>query len=249
MPVTVPNDRSKIWLEDAVVAEAVFQSAQHEAYTYVRDRIMSGAYPAGMRLKPDVIAQDLVISRMPVREALRQLDSEGLVTSKPNRGVVVAALAAEDAEELIEACAVLEALSLRYAMPNLKGDTLDELKRLLERMDRARGEPRVWLERHAQFHHFVDDASGRPKISELLRRIRNQLQPCTLQYIEAVGREELEGHEHHRLIEAFEAGDVDAAAECMRQHVREFRHALIGFLTGQQVATAQKGAGKKRIAA
>ena len=69
-----------------------FGTAQQHAYAYLRDRIVSGEYPGGTRVDVNEIAAAVGASRMPVREALRQLDSEGLVTIRPNRGAVVTAL-------------------------------------------------------------------------------------------------------------------------------------------------------------
>lgn len=83
-------------------------SAQQLAYIHLQDRIVSGALPGGTRLKPEPIAQQLGISRMPVREAIRQLNAEGYVTIMPNRGAVVTNRTPEDVIELFEMRAVLE---------------------------------------------------------------------------------------------------------------------------------------------
>src|SRR6516225_1896826 len=96
-------------------------SAQEEAWRFIRERILMGVFPGGLRLSPQRLADDLGSSRMPVREALLQLDAEGLVTIRPNRSAVVTVLTADDILELFEMRSVLEALAARLAAPQLCG--------------------------------------------------------------------------------------------------------------------------------
>src|SRR5687767_7810298 len=102
-------------------ARAKFGTAQEEAYTYLREAILSGHYPGGTRLDLNEIARAVRASRMPVREAIRQLDAEGLVSIRPNRGAVVTQLTADDIVELFETRAVLEGLAARVAAPRKIG--------------------------------------------------------------------------------------------------------------------------------
>src|SRR6476469_3846179 len=122
-------------------------TAQQEAYLFVRDRILSGEFSAKARLNPAKIADRLGISRMPVREALRQLDAEGLVTMRPNRAAFVASLSAEEVEDLFEIRTALEVMAVGYAVHNLTDDDLAELIALKDRMDRARSNKHEWLKR------------------------------------------------------------------------------------------------------
>lgn len=207
-----------------------FVSVQQEAYAYVRERILNGSFLAGMHIRPGNVAEDLSISRMPVREALRQLEAEGLIVMRPNRGAVVMSLAADEVNELIELRAVLEGIALRYAMPKLKGEALADLEALVERMDRARGDPKLWIERHAEFHRFIFTLSERHHVAALISRIQNQLQPSTFAFVTSLG-EEMEGHEHQMLMDAIRAGDVAAAEQMIVDHVREFSVTLTRFLS------------------
>ena len=96
--------------------ETALVSAQQEAYRFLRDRILSGELTAEARLNPAEIAELLGISRMPVREALRQLDAEGLVTMRPNRAAHVTRLTAPEVEDLFEIRTMLEVMAVRYAV-------------------------------------------------------------------------------------------------------------------------------------
>ena len=127
-------------------------SARQEVSDFLRSRILSGHFPVGHRLKTSEIAHLLGVSRMPVRDALQVLHSEGLVILRPNRGAVVASLTTNDIVDHFEMRAVLEGLAARVACKKPSDAVLDSLDSILGRMDRVREERRVWLEHHAAFH-------------------------------------------------------------------------------------------------
>ena len=85
----------------------------------LRDQIIRGVIPEGAQLRQDAIANQFKVSRIPVREALRQLDAEGLITILPNRGAIVPALSPEDIEELFSIRALLEPEVLKLSIPHL----------------------------------------------------------------------------------------------------------------------------------
>src|SRR5260221_12684084 len=124
-------------------------NAQQQAYSYLRSKIFSGELRGGMRLNPEEIAKTLEISRMPVREAIRQLDAEGYVVMRPNRGAVVTQLTVAEIQDLFEMRAALEGLAVRHAVPYLTDEAFYELATLKDRMDRAREEPAKWMRLHA----------------------------------------------------------------------------------------------------
>ena len=100
----------------AMSAEAPLATAQQEAYLFLREQILSGELSAQARVNPADVADRLGISRMPVREALRQLDAEGLVIMRPNRRAFVASLSATEVEELFEIRTALEVMAVGYAV-------------------------------------------------------------------------------------------------------------------------------------
>ena len=114
--------------------EPTLATAQQEAYRYLRERILSGDFPGDTRVNPGEVAELLGISRMPVREALRQLDAEGLVTMRPNRGALVTSLTAAEVEELFEIRTALEVMAVRSAVLAIAPDSLAELTALKDRI-------------------------------------------------------------------------------------------------------------------
>jgi len=204
-------------------------SAFLEAYNYLRERIRDGRLKSGDRIKAEEIANELGISRMPVREAIRQLDSEGLVTIRPNRGAVVTVLNPDDILELFEMRSVLEGLAIRRATERFDEDALDELEMRLTRLSRAEHDFDQWVGRHNEFHDFICARSGGQRLFVDVQRLRTAVEP----YLRLVLRSDLASgavEEHRRLIEVIRAGDSGAAEETMREHILETAHDLIRMM-------------------
>lgn len=208
----------------------------------LRARIVDGTLKPGAPLRQEQIAEKYSVSRMPVREALRQLDSEGLVILRPNRGAVVTQLTAGDVEELFEMRAVFEALAARRALDNLDGAALDELEHLCARMDRSRGDARSWIEHHHQFHNYLCGRSARPRLIAEIDRLRRAVQPYLLMYISVYGTTEMQGFEHEALMAAVRRGDPRRLEDAMREHILSAAHGVIEFVKRQGPDAADRPA-------
>jgi DNA-binding GntR family transcriptional regulator len=217
-------------------------TAQQEAYRYLRDRILNAELAAEALINPTEVAERLGISRMPVREALRQLDAEGLVSMRPNRRAVVTRLSADEVEDLFEMRAELEALAVRSAVLRLTDEIRAELTMLMQRMDRVRHDCREWLARHDEFHQYMCQLSGRKYLSQGIWRIRHTVRPYILTFVKEFDAYEMQGFEHATLLEAVLSGDADFAADTMRHHVREPINRLKAFLLEREAASAQMAA-------
>lgn len=213
-----------------------FATAQQEAYHYLRERILGGSLSGNDRVNPAEIAKVLGISRMPVREALRQLDSEGLVVMRPNRGATVTHLTSFEVEELFEIRVALEVLAARVAVPHLTNDVKSELISLRQRMDAARHDPLVWVKRHDEFHQFICEIGNRRRLAHEVARIRNSVQPYVLMYMHVYNTIEIPGLEHSSLIDALASGDVQLAERVMREHVTEPGQGIVEFLRQRETS-------------
>jgi DNA-binding GntR family transcriptional regulator len=194
-------------------------TAQQHAYIHIQDQIVSGVLIGGTRLKPETIAHVLGISRMPVREAIRQLDAEGYVTIRPNRGAVVKTRSRDEVVELFEMRAALEGLAVRLGARRATSEMLDDLEMLDERLRRTRSNRVAWVERHDQFHDEVCATSGRQQLRAECRRLRLALSPYLRLYMKVHGNPERPGFEHVQIIEALRQGEPDIAERVMRDHV------------------------------
>ncbi len=225
----------------------VLATAQQQAYRYIREQILNGRYTGGMRLQAADIAAAVGVSRMPVREALRQLDSEGLVMIRPNRGAVVTELTAPEIEELFEMRAVFEALAARSALPHLTSRIIEELEFRMNRLDQARGDPRRWLERHNDFHDYLCQQSNRPRLTAEINRLRTAVQPYLLMYINVYVETEMEGYEHATLMKAVRSGDSDRLETAMRHHVLSAARGIMEFVE-KRVSQPARALPRKRAA-
>jgi DNA-binding GntR family transcriptional regulator len=201
-------------------------SSQQEAYVYLQDLIVSGALPGGTRLKPELIAAELGVSRMPVREAIRQLDAEGYVTIRPNRGAVVTARGREEVIELFEIRAALESLALRLAAARVDGETLADLEIELRRLRNVATDSASWLERHDEFHDRLCRAANRPQLEAECRRYRFAVRPYVRLYLKTGRTFEQPGFGHEALIEALRTGDGEHAEAAARAHIMANANAI-----------------------
>ncbi len=200
--------------------QAQGRSAQAQAYSYLLDEIRSGRLSGGTHVVADRIASTLGISRMPVREAIRQLSSEGFMTIRSNRGAVVTELGTEEIEELYEMRAVLEGFAMRLVTTRIDSQGLDEAEIALTRLDRAREDVDWFITAHDQFHDVFLGYCPRTRMVEEIRRIRRSTEPylrMTLKVSSTAVQNTTA--EHSELLEAIRSGNPDVAETAMRNHI------------------------------
>jgi DNA-binding GntR family transcriptional regulator len=157
---------------------------------------------------------------MPVREAFRRLASEGLVVIRPNRGCIVAGLTLEEIFETFEIRSVLEGLAVRLAMPRINADVIDELERLLDRMERAgQAGGSDWVARHQEFHSYVCGLSGRPKLIRQIAGLHVTIEPYLRIWFDYVDKPLSAREEHRAVIDALRSGDAKYAETVMQDHI------------------------------
>lgn len=200
-------------------ARQLAPTAQQQAYIHLQDQIVSGALAGGTPLRAETIAQELGISRMPVREALRQLDAEGYVTIRPNRGAVVTNRTPEEVIELFEMRAVLEGLAVRGAVKNATPEAIEDLELFLQRLRRLEAQSALWVERHDEFHDLLCRMSGRPRLCAEIQRLRLAVRPYLRLYTKLHSRPEIPGFEHDVIVAAMKKSNPDRAERAIREHV------------------------------
>lgn len=196
-------------------------SPVERAYHYVLDAIVSGDLEPGMRVPTEAVAENLGISRMPVRDALRQLEGDGAVTIIANRGASVAQYSPDEVIELIEMRAVLEALAARLALPLMGPPEIGELEHLRWRMDNMAHDLPAWISAHDVFHNYLTGCSNRPLLIQQTQRMRLMLRPYFRAYYAESHELEISGLEHQSLIDAVKAGDPEVLEQKVRAHVRQ----------------------------
>lgn len=199
---------------DRIIAEARASNvtAQDLVLTSVRAAILAGVLSPGARLRQEDLAERFGTSRIPVREALRALEYEGLVTSEPHRGFTVTELDADDVEEVYELRIVLESHAVRVALPLLTDEDLEELEQLYTAMATA-ATPDEQLAARERFYIRLYSVSGRPRLVGLIVRLRQEVARAlrwpTLQHAPS---------HHEQFFEAVKIGDADRAVAQLAGH-------------------------------
>jgi len=206
------------------------QTAHQEAYAHIRRRILSGEFRPGDRINPGEIARTLSVSRMPVRDALRQLDSEGLLVMRPNRGATVTDLTPDEAEEYFQIRAVLEGLSAGLAAPKLTAKDIEKLAAAKDRMNQVRDDQAQWIVRHREFHRLIQDASGHPNLTREIARVVDILTPCIGNYLAVKGFSEFTDYDHEIVFATLCTGDAQTNEKLIRDHVLWTTRNILSFM-------------------
>src|SRR2546423_8145232 len=203
----------------------------------IQSRVLSGEISTGTRLRQESLASEFGVSRTPVREALRQLQSSGLLIVQPNRGAVVQGPSTRDIREAYAVRAELEGFAAEQAVPHIDDAQLDQLREA-ERLfrhsieevieDRRRGVDRHWSvesdwERaNNLFHGVIQEAAGNRQllnaIAHLHQRFPRDLTWSALSHSSHLLAENIE--QHRRILDAIETRDAALARVAMTEHVR-----------------------------
>lgn len=201
---------------------------RQQVLEYLRDRIMSGELPSGTPLTPTALAKQLNTSAMPVREALRVLEQEGLVEVSGRRYTRVAILSREVADEAYPLIWLLEAQAVRQAS-GLPADALAEARDANAMVAKATSTPER-LRAVLRFHRAICSAAG-PLTRQMLETLY-----ARVGLIESIYAREYESAvptaEHDEILEAIERGDVETAAALTEEHWRHGYDAILPYLNG-----------------
>jgi DNA-binding GntR family transcriptional regulator len=207
---------------------------QQVAYTALREAIIHGELAPGERVVIDDLARRFDVSIIPIREALRLLESEGLIVSVAHTGTSVAPVSRQLVVEVFALLEGLETVSARAAATAATPRDLAALGRLVTRMDRAlaAGRPSAWAELNTEFHLAISRLSGMPMVDQMLGRALDHWDRVRRFFFTGVftRRADAAQREHHRMLAQLEARDVDGLEETMRRHNRGALQAYLDYL-------------------
>lgn len=182
------------------------------------ERIVTGVLEPGSRLGQDHIAAEFGASHVPVREAFRRLEAQGLVVSEPRRGVRVASFSLDEVKEVAEMRAALEVLALRHAAPHLTKAILDQAEAANRACEKA-DDVQAWEEANLLFHRLILAPCSMPR---LLKAV-DDLHTASARFLLAGWRTEWDvptDRDHRAILDALRAGRVDVAAPILARHVQ-----------------------------
>lgn len=194
------------------------QTTTGKVVALLRDQILSGALPEGLQLRQEKLAAELGVSRVPIREALHQLEAEGLVTQESHKGAVVSGLSIDDLEEVYEIRARLETWLLELSMPLLAEQHFARAEKILADMAQDHQDEH-WSSLNWNFHASLYAPANRPQTLELIRKLYlNAYRHFPLPIRLTGGRDRMH-REHQLLLDLCKAGDVERAKDHLEQHI------------------------------
>jgi DNA-binding GntR family transcriptional regulator len=212
----------------------------------LRQRIFEGEYAPGMRLNITDLAHAFGASAVPVREALRNLEAEGLIEFRLNRGVVVRNLSHEVVRELFLIRVPLESLAASEAARLATDEDIAELDSLVAKMEKNIGAD-SWHKSHRHFHERLCQISRLPRLIQLVDSLRGQMRPYSKVYLQDRDHVLLAQQEHREMVDCLRRRDPDRIARIIHAHLeRPARMAMAAFEAGTESAEdVGNGARKK----
>jgi DNA-binding GntR family transcriptional regulator len=205
----------------------------------LRDQIIRGEIPEGAQLRQDAIATQYQVSRIPVREALRQLDAEGLIAIVPNRGAVVPALSPDDIGELFSIRALLEPEVLKLSMPRLTEEDFAEAEAVLvEYVSELKREDHLsaWGRLNWQFHSILYSRADQPRFMAVIRNVNNSGERYTRLQLYLTHGMNRANEEHHQILNLCRQRDATGACKLLRQHIQYAGESLKKVLEEKRLA-------------
>jgi DNA-binding GntR family transcriptional regulator len=192
----------------------------------IRDLILSGRLEPGSRIGQEQLAEQFGTSRIPVREALKRLESEGLVSLVPNSGAWVAKLDLNECIEIYKIRERLEPLALSESLARMTGEEIDELARLAGRIEKA-ADTEEFLRLDRQFHLASYRAANMQVLNGMVERFWNTTQHYRRAFTNLIGADSWVIHaEHSLMIDAMKRRDCEGAAHVLFEHIRRTRFEL-----------------------
>ncbi|HOK19186.1 MAG TPA: GntR family transcriptional regulator [Thermosynergistes sp.] len=199
-----------------------YKNAREAAFEKIKEAIIKGHFKPGEKLVEQTLAQEMGVSRTPVREAIRRLEAEGFVVSIPRKGVVVSRADKEEIVQLYSIRAELEGLAARWAIENADEDDMRKLDEAISRMEEtaASGDLDGVVQSNALFHDAIAQASKSRILCTLLKTLQDNIQRFRFQSLHLPGRPEAALAEHKEIVAAIKEKKTEEADRLLKEHLQ-----------------------------
>ena len=201
-------------------------AARDWVFQVIRTAIVRGVLPGGLPLRQDEISAALSVSHIPVREAFRQLEAQGLVRIYPNRGAVVTKLSKEEIANIMDTRIMLELGAMRAALPLITDDVLDEAEKLLERSVVETDQHKL-EDLNLQFHMTLYGPANNPVLFQLIDQLHANVDRYIRQFYTITDRQTRSIEDHRRILEACRKKDSVLLDAVLRTHLEAARSMLM----------------------
>lgn len=196
----------------------------------LREAILSGELSGGVQLKQEEFATLYNVSMSVLREALKCLEAEGLVTFYPNRGAVVRKLSAEEAREIFDIRLFLELGAMELAIPQLTEEDLEEANSVLREAD-SKTESKQLGELNWKFHETLYRAAKRPQLISLIQNMHNNVERYMRLYLSTSKVQRKSQEEHREILQACSQRNIKTAQKLLRKHMADASDSLVKYLS------------------
>lgn len=214
---------------------ARFKSKKEVVYDQLRQEILEGIHPPGIRLVIDDLVNQIGVSQIPIREAMRQLEADGFVTIAPHVGATVTSL---DANFIYEVFAMLESMEVicsRIACQVITADEIVVLDKMINDMDASIDDPNLWSQQNKAMHLYICDIAKAQLVRKMMLKVFDHWDRLRFHYLKNVlGRSIHEAQaEHKQILKAFRNRDADEVERVIRQHNQRALQSYIEYLQSQ----------------
>ena len=233
---TAKKESSHQGADPFIVLPITRQTVTFQATEALRERILRGVYSDDTPLRQDALAAELGVSRIPIREALRQLEAEGLVVFNPHRGAVVSSLSVEEIEELFELRAQIESDLVRRALARTRKEDVVRAKEILKSYEAAfrSGEVAEWGKLNWEFHSTLYAPAQRPFTMAIIQRLHQQSDRYLRMQLVLTHGESRAIEEHRAILNAVADRDPKLASALMRDHILNAGEKLVRFVRSER---------------
>lgn len=198
----------------------------------LRKRILSGNLEEGALIRQELLAEEYDVSRMPVREALKRLDAEGLLVFKNNRGATVTKHSLEEIAEIFDVRTLLEVDLFARAIPNMTEAHFTACEQVLEEMDNSYrlGNVADWGPLNTEYHGRLYEAAARHLTENLLERVTLQADRYVSMHIDKLDHRDDASRDHHALLYSARKRDIVGATEQLRSHLVNTKNQVIELI-------------------
>lgn len=208
------------------------QSVPEAVAASLRDRILTGEFADGDQLRQEAIAAEYEVSRMPVREALRQLEAEGLVRFQTHKGAIVTKLSPREVGELFDLRVLLETDLLQHAIPRMTEPDFAATEGVMRRLETAYHErdASAWGAVNWEYHQSLYDPADRPQTMSLAVTINNQTDRYVRLQLLLTGEIDRAERDHRELLLLCRARDIKRAVPFLRKHILDTKNELLDIM-------------------
>jgi len=209
-----------------------FRTKNQIIYGMLRDAVVRGDFKPGEHLVIDVLAEQMAVSHIPIREALRQLESDGFLTFEPHIGFTVTPIHADLIVEVFALLEAAEVVSSRRACEVMTAEQFDAVGAMLRAMDQVVSDPNRWTEENKRLHLFICDCAKTSLVTITMKNALDHWDRLQKHFFSNVltRRMSVAQQDHWRILEAMRKGDPDAVERAVREHNQAALHAYLEFL-------------------